>query len=100
MSHRRLKFLSRFALLGLCISAFREFLPIIVHFFLRLATDLERDGLVECEHQATVERGKGLPLEFKKATVMTIPAGLPWTSCSASPYRVILTIREFLKIAV
>jgi hypothetical protein len=91
---------TRFALLGLCISAFREFLPIIVHFFLRLATDLERDGLVECEHRATVERGKGLPLEFKKATVMTIPAGLPWTSCSASPYRVILTIREFLKIAV
>ena len=35
-----------------------------------------------------------------KATIMTVPAGFPWTSCPASPYREMLTIFELLKIAV
>src|SRR5439155_12633223 len=53
------------ALLCLCIPALRKLLPVIVHFFLRLATDLERDRLVECEHWATVECGKGVSIQFK-----------------------------------
>jgi hypothetical protein len=35
-----------------------------------------------------------------KATTITLPAGLPCTSRPASPYRVMPTIREFLKRAV
>jgi hypothetical protein len=87
------------ALLGLLIAACREFPPIIVQFFLRLTTDLERDGLVKCEHRPPLSTVKACP-SSSKATTMTVPAGLPWTSCPASPYRVMLTIREFLKIEV
>ena len=39
-------------------------LPVIVHFCLRLAMDLERNGLVEPEHRAAVEGGKRLPIQL------------------------------------
>ncbi len=53
------------ALLRPFITTFRELLPVIVHFLLRLTAHLKRDCLVEFEHRAAIERGKRLSIEFK-----------------------------------
>jgi hypothetical protein len=59
---------------------------------------LERDGLVEFEYRATVECGERLPIKLE-CQVITVPAGFPWTSRPASPYRATFTTFEFMKIA-
>ena len=51
--------------MGVFITALGELLPVVVHFSLRVAHDLQRDGLVEFEHRAAVERGEGLPAELE-----------------------------------
>ena len=50
---------------ALLIAAGGELLPVVVHFFLRLAIDLKRDGLVELEDRAAVERGECLPVQLE-----------------------------------
>src|SRR5262249_20811389 len=47
------------------LSARREFLPELVDFALRLAVYRERDGLVEFELRAAVQRYEWLPVEIK-----------------------------------
>src|SRR6266540_3482745 len=53
------------ALLSAWISAFGQLLPVVVNFFLRLAIDLKRNGLVELEDRAPVQGREGLPLELE-----------------------------------
>lgn len=50
------------ALLRFFIAARAELLPVIINFFLRLTIDLQRDGFVEFEDGATIQRGEGLPV--------------------------------------
>ncbi len=60
-----------------------------------------------CSEMASLNLKNGPPLSAvnvcpssSKATVITDPAGLPWISFPASPYRDTVTTFEFLKIAV
>jgi hypothetical protein len=60
-----------------------------------------------CSEMASLNVNTGPPFSAvngwpssSNATVITVPAGLPWISRPASPYRVTLTIFELLKIAV
>ena len=53
------------ALLRLRIAALGQPLPVVIHFILRRALNLERDGLVELENGAAVERGEGLSVQLK-----------------------------------
>jgi hypothetical protein len=54
------------ALLRLRIAAIRQLLPVVIHLLLRRALDLERDGLVELENRAAVERGEWLSVQLKR----------------------------------
>src|SRR6185436_6101213 len=42
-----------------------QFGPEIIHLFLRIAIDLERDGLVEFENRAPVESSEGVSIELE-----------------------------------
>src|SRR6266498_3820804 len=53
------------ALLGLRVTARGQLVPVLIHFLLRLAHDLEGDGFVELEDGAAVERGERLPVELE-----------------------------------
>src|SRR5206468_7792137 len=53
------------ALLRAFVSTLRQFVPVVVDLFLRVATDLERDGRREAEYWPTIERGKWLPVELE-----------------------------------
>ncbi len=52
------------ALLRAFIATGRELLPVIVNLFLRLALDLERDGLSEGNLRTAIKGGKRLPIQF------------------------------------
>jgi hypothetical protein len=66
------------------LAAFRQLAPEIIDLVLRLASDLERDRLVELEMRAAIERDEALP-STSNATVMTEPASMPCVSCPALP---------------
>ena len=46
------------ALLSLRRAALGQPRPVVIHFLLRLALDLERDGFIELENRASIEGGK------------------------------------------
>lgn len=64
------------ALLSVFVTAISQLAPVIIYFLLRLAPDLERDGLVGLEHRAAVEWVNGCP-SSSNGMIMTDPTGLP-----------------------
>ena len=53
------------ALLRIWIASFGQPIPVVIHFLLCRAIDLQRDGLVEFENGAAIECGKGSPFSSK-----------------------------------
>ncbi|MCH8857918.1 MAG: hypothetical protein IIA03_17220, partial [Proteobacteria bacterium] len=47
------------------VAALGQGAPVVVYLVLRIATDHQRDGLVEAEHGAAVERQKGLAFQLE-----------------------------------
>src|SRR5688500_13267026 len=53
------------ALLRVWIAAFRQSLPVVIHFLLRRALDLEGDGFIKLEHRPAVEGRERLAVELE-----------------------------------